>query len=290
MSIHFQESFPFLFTFIVAGLGACFGSFAALIIYRLPQGISIVSPSSYCGSCKKGIKPWHNIPIFSWLMLRGKCAYCQRPFGQRTLVLEIVFMLCALVIYRQVGFGISFVEKFGFAFLLICLAYIDLDTYYLPLSLLLALLCWGVIFTVIYSIDPYLYRLPSEPAALLKLMVFGKKAAFSLSDRLGGAALGLAFLSLINAIATLIFRRIGRLKAEQWAMGWGDPLLLMGIGLFVGQSHLLLVIFLASLLGSVVGIVLRIFSNVKNLPEDIAAGALPYGPFLAIAGIYTYLL
>ncbi len=93
----------------------------------------------------------------------------------------------------------------------------------------------------------------------------------------------------MNLVATAIFRRTGRLTKAQWAMGWGDPILLLAIGLFVGMGHLMLVVFLASALGSVVGIFSRIFSRDGYHDDDIAHGALPFGPFLAIAAIYAYM-
>lgn len=276
-----------MFSIVVALLGASFGSFAGVIITRWRAGISIVPPS-FCVACKKNIKPWHNLPVLSWLWLGGKCAYCKSPFGLRLLILEILLTLCALAIYARVGFGFSFIDKFGFAFLLICIAYIDLDTFYLPLGLLLALLLWGILFSVIYYLKPVYFYPSMEPIDLLKIMVLEAKKTFSLDDRLLGALIGGLFLSLINILATLIFRRTGRIKNNQWAMGWGDPLLLMAIGLFVGLSHLVLVIFVASFLGSIVGIVHKLSAPMRA-PEEVAAGALPYGPFLAIAAIYSYL-
>src|SRR6185437_13840120 len=139
-------------------------------------------------------------------------------------------------------------------------------------------------FSIIYYFKPVLFYSPMEPVALLKIMVIGAKKTFSLGDRLWGALIGGLFLSFINILATLIFRRTGRIENNQWAMGWGDPLLLMAVGLFAGLSHLVLVIFVASFLGSIVGIVHKLTAPMRA-PEDVAAGALPYGPFLAIAAI-----
>lgn len=289
MVFEFLAHYPVLTGILVAFLGACFGSFAGAIIYRWPLGISIVKPQSFCNACKKNLKPWHNLPIVSWLILRGRCAYCRTPIGLRPLVLELFFLMCAYALYLKTGLSITLLDRFGFCFLLICLAYIDIDTFYLPLSLLGALIAWGGLFTLIYYWKPSLYIAPSPPFSLFSLLVFGKGSAFSLSDRLWGAALGLSFFSLVNLVASFILRRLGRLSAQQWAMGWGDPLLLMAIGLSVGLGRLLLVIFIASFLGSVAGIIMRIFDKTASPVEGVTEGGIPYGPFLAIAGIYVYL-
>jgi len=274
---------------LVALLGASFGSFAGVIIYRWPLGLSLV-PGSFCASCKKNIRPWHNIPIISWLKLGGRCAYCQAPFGLRPLVLEVIFLMCAIALYMKVGLSLTLIDKFGFVFLLICLAYIDLDTFFLPLSLIISLFLWSALFCVIYYYAPQLFIAPAKPIALLEPMIIKKIQGFSLSDRLFGAIFGLLGFSLVNVVASAIFRRSGRISKGAWAMGWGDPLLLMAIGLAVGLSHLVLVIFIASFLGSVVGIVMRLWKKDSQVAEGIAPFAIPYGPFLAIAGIYVYLL
>lgn len=288
-TVQMIKCFPWLCGILVAALGASFGSFAGLIIYRWPLGISIVMPGSFCKDCKKKLKPWQNIPVLSWLFLRGKCGFCQVFFGLRPLVLELLLMLCALAIYGQVGFSLGLIDKFGFAFLLICLAYIDLDTFYLPSGLLIALIGWGACFSLIYYLVPSLFTPPLKPLSFFSFMVFNDVRIFSLSDRLWGGIVGFGSFSLINLLGTVILRRTKRLGPEQWAMGFGDSLLLMAIGLVVGLSHLVLVIFLASFLGSMAGILMRCRENARGLPSDLAPGAMPYGPFLAIAGIYAYL-
>lgn len=285
----FEFYYPLLMGIMVAFLGACLGSFAGVIIYRWPLGKSIVTPRSFCGACEKTLKPWHNIPLISWLYLGGRCAYCHARFGLRLLVLELFFFMCAFALYQKTGLSITTLDKFGFCFLLICLAYIDLDTFYLPLSLLGALVVWGTLFSVVYYFYPSLYRAPSSPLSLLSSLLLTKQQAFSLSDRLWGALAGLGFFSLINALGSLILRRARRIGAHQWAMGWGDPVLLMAIGLSVGLSRLLLVIFIASFLGSLVGIALRLFDKMPLKVEGVTEGGVPYGPFLAIAAIYVYL-
>lgn len=270
-------------------MGACFGSFAALIIYRLPKEQSIVFPRSYCESCGLKLLSWQNIPIFSWVILRARCFFCQKKISPRSTLIELIMAFCLAGLYVRYGIGLVLVEKFIFVFLIICLAYIDLDTFFLPFSLLFYLLLLGIISCILYVLYPATYVPLSVLPGFLKMMVINKPVAFSLIDKLAGAFVGALFLSLLNVIATFILRKTKRLSAAQWAMGWGDPILVFAIGLFVGLSHLVLVLFLASALGSICGILNRFSKIAFDDDESIVKDALPYGPFLAIAATYVYI-
>src|SRR5262249_52089149 len=146
-------------------------------------------------------------------------------------------------LYVQFGASLAFFEKASFFFILVCLSYIDIDSFSLPFPLLLTLFLVGAFFTISYALYPEFYVAINEPYGLLKFMVINRKGGFSLSDRLWGAGAGLLLLSGINVVATYVFRMTKRLSPQQWAMGWGDPLLVMGIGLFIGISHLVLLLF-----------------------------------------------
>ncbi|MCA9508193.1 MAG: prepilin peptidase, partial [Myxococcales bacterium] len=274
-------------------LGASLGSFAGVIISRWPLGISIVWQKSFCASCQRPLKIWHNVPILSYLYLRGRCAFCKKFYGIRPLVIELLCAFCLLALYIKLGFSFALLERFIFFFVLLCLAYIDIDTFCLPYSLLAALIITGVVFSIIYYyfpsfwVDYYGLKLPIP-------LVFSSSGLFSLQDRVLGALSGGGIFATINLVATFILRKQKRLLSHQWAMGWGDPILLSGIALFVGLSHLLLVIFLASAMGALLGILQKFIHKAKEEEkfedDDVAQGALPYGPFLAIAGIFVYLL
>jgi leader peptidase (prepilin peptidase)/N-methyltransferase len=285
----FAQNHPAIVYLFLGILGACFGSFAGVIISRWPQGISIVSPSSFCSACNKPLKIWHNIPIISWFLLRGRCAYCKLPYGFRPLLLELIFSLSLMAIYAKFGLSFALIEKFIFVFILLCLAYIDLDTFCLPHSLLIGLLFLGGLSSLFYYLFPQYWQ-SHEELSFFSILILPHSASFSLANRLAGLMIGFTSFSLINLIATALLRKTKRLTAEQWAMGWGDPILLGAIGLFVGLSHLLLVIFLASAAGSVIGIIHK-FRVEKEIADenDIARGAIPYGPFLALASIFVYL-
>jgi leader peptidase (prepilin peptidase)/N-methyltransferase len=283
------NNFSVIMTCVMAALGASFGSFATAIIYRLPKGLSIITPRSYCDVCGRQLKVWHNIPICSFIILRGKCFYCHSSIGIRSTVIEIILALCSVGLYLKFGLGMALCERFFFVFFLICLSYIDIDTFLLPLSMLFFLFILGVFSTVAYAIYPELYISPHEVPRFLNVMVFNYTHGFSLRDRIFGALLGVLMLAAINVAMTFLLRKSGRLSPLQWAMGWGDPLLVMTIGLIVGFSHLILVLFLASLAGSITGLISQFIPHNKPIDNDIAPQALPYGPFLAIAAIYVYL-
>lgn len=200
--------------------------------------------------------------------------------------------MAMVALYLKFGLQPALIERFVLVFLLVCLAYIDMDTFSLPLNLLFVLIGFGIIFTIYFWLNPSLYRAPTG-GFLSTILAFNTSSIFSASDRIFGALIGGAFFSVINLLATPLLRKTGRLEKTQWAMGWGDPLLCTGIGLYVGASHLLMVIFLAGVLGTIAGIVLTTVNRRETInekrDEDIARGAIPFGPFLAIAALYTYL-
>lgn len=279
----------FLVWFFFAMYGACLGSFAGVVIFRLQKGESIVFPKSHCEHCQKPLMIWHNIPLFSWLLLRGRCYFCQTAIGLRPFILELIFAVAMVALYAHFGLSFAFIERLLFFFLLVCLSYIDIDSFSLPLSLLMALVMVGLAATFVYAINPDFYVPPRPSFSLLKFMVFKQTPYFSLWDRLWGALAGFLVLFIINLGVTALLRITKRLAKNQWAMGFGDPLLVMAIGLFIGASHLVLLLFLASFVGSLVGIMTRFFKHSSSLDQDIPEGALPFGPFLALAGMYIYL-
>ena len=108
-------------------IGACLGSFANVVIYRLPIGESVVRPRSHCQSCKKNIA-WHdNIPIFSWLLLRGRCRNCGARFSIRYFFVELLTASLFVLAYFYIGLNWNLLEALIFIFALICCTFIDFD-------------------------------------------------------------------------------------------------------------------------------------------------------------------
>jgi len=127
----------YIFVFV---LGACIGSFLNVVIYRVPLGKSIVSPPSSCPNCGSRIKPWHNIPLLGWLMLKGKCASCSHKISVRYPIIELLSGILAVLVYNKTSLNIFFIINFALFATLLALSVIDLDYKAVPDSLnLLAL-------------------------------------------------------------------------------------------------------------------------------------------------------
>src|SRR6476469_2490174 len=114
-----------------AVLGACIGSFLNVVIYRIPNETSLL-PSSRCPNCDQSIKPWHNIPIFGWLMLGGKCANCKEPIAWRYPAVELLTALVFVLVYWQVGLTVFLPVALAFAATMIGLIFIDAEHMILP--------------------------------------------------------------------------------------------------------------------------------------------------------------
>jgi leader peptidase (prepilin peptidase)/N-methyltransferase len=129
--------YELVFVFLI---GICIGSFLNVVIYRIPRQKSIVTPPSSCPSCGNKIKPWHNIPILGWILLKGKCAYCGAKISLRYPVIETLSGIIAVIVYSKTGFNVFFFVNFAVFATLLALSMIDIDYKAVPDSLnLLAL-------------------------------------------------------------------------------------------------------------------------------------------------------
>lgn len=278
-----QSNFKLFGLILFLAFGACMGSFFAVVVCRLPLGISL-SLRSHCQICKNKISMWHNIPIFSFLWLKGQCSHCLSSIGLRNWFFEVLFLLLALVFYVKWGFSIAFFEHYFWVSALIIIAYIDMDTYYIP-NIMIIILFILALFSLSYYLLFYPdYFLMKSYQPTYQLLSF-KKIRFSLSNQLWGGFLGFGLLFIINYIATKIARFKKRIDEKSWAMGFGDLWLMASIGFRVGLNNTFLVILLASFFGSIYGALERWFSHEnKNKPLE---GAIPFGSFLSLAAIYV---
>lgn len=252
--------------------GACWGSFTNVVIARVPEGLSVVTPRSRCPRCGTQIGAADNIPVLSWLVLRGRCRACKARISPRYPFIELLVGLFGMALVARHGWSLQSLELFTFAVLLVAIAFVDLDTWTVPHPLWISLVVAGFGFGIASAV------------------VSG--GFDSLIDRAIGAAAAGLFLGALIVAATAVLRRTGRLDGDQTAMGWGDPLILIGIGAFLGWRHLPLVLFLASLQGAVVGIALRARGGLQGdkpvsetddwIPPK---GAVPFGPFLALGAL-----
>lgn len=268
-TIKFIAEHPEVFLFLIAALGLIIGSFLNVVIYRLPlmmknewsqecreylglkaqqsdiEKISLYLPFSHCTQCKTPLKPWHNIPVISYLVLRGKCAFCHARISMRYPFVEL--LCCIASVYVAWRFGISWQTAGGllFTWIVISLTFIDLDYHLLPDHLTL-LLVWIGLFLSMYS-------------------VFANS-----HDAIIGAISGYMIFAIVQGLFKLATGKTG--------MGQGDYKFLAGLGAFLGWQQLPVIILLASVIGLLFGAVqLAVRHQFKSVP-------IPFGPYLAFAG------
>jgi leader peptidase (prepilin peptidase)/N-methyltransferase len=225
--------------------GLCFGSFLNVCIYRLPRGQSVVSPRSACPHCGDPIPLYHNLPVLSWLILRGKCRSCQQPISPRYLVIEILTGLLFLGCYSHFGLTLAMLKCAVFGFLLLGLIFTDAETKLLPDAMTLPGLALGIGFSLVVPVNDLASRImPGMVSSAMRGEISWR--LWSLSDSLLGAAVGASFL---YGAAAIYLRARG---VE--GMGFGDVKLMAMIGAFLGTKLTVLTIFAASLAGSLFGL------------------------------------
>ena len=226
-------------------LGLAFGSFLNVCIYRLPLGLSVVSPRSACPGCKQPIAFYDNLPVLSWLILGGRCRNCKTRISVRYLLIEVLTGVLFLGCYAYLGLTLATLKYCVFGFLLLGLIFTDAETKLLPDKLTLPGLALGFVFSLIVPLNdvasqflPGTINLPfsSDLAAHL----------FSLFDSLLGAALGASFIYGAGAVYL-------RWRGME-GMGFGDVKLMAMVGAFLGMKLTIFTIFTASLAGSLFGL------------------------------------
>ena len=264
---------PLFFPTVVFVLGACIGSFLNVVIYRVPAGRSIVRPGSAC-ACGAPIAWYDNVPILSWLVLRGRARCCGRPFSIRYPFVELLTAVLFLVCWLRMPPAAALC---GWVFIgsLICATYIDLDHMIIPDAFTIGLAVEGLLLSVIVP------------------LLHGQHSGFYLVDSLRSAsasAVGLVAGSGVVLWIALVAEAL--LKKE--AMGFGDVKFVGAIGAFCGWRGAVFSLFGGAAVGTV-GLVLvlvwRKLAGVRSAPQspdapsDTALGAhLPFGPMLAVAG------
>jgi leader peptidase (prepilin peptidase)/N-methyltransferase len=228
-------------------LGLIFGSFLNVCIYRLPQGLSVVAPRSACPQCKTPIRAYDNIPVVSWIVLRGRCRSCKAPISPRYAVVELLTACLFLGSFLRFGFTLEAVRACVLSFLLLGLVLTDADCHLLPDELTLSGLGIGLAFSLLVPVDDFFTRM--LPASLWRAFPAALSwRAASLLDALLGAAVGAAFLYGAGYVYL-------KWKGVE-GMGFGDVKLMAMIGSFLGARLTLFVILVAAVLGSFFGLAL----------------------------------
>lgn len=231
-----------------AALGAVVGSFLNVVVARVPHGESVVRPGSRCPACRTPICWYDNVPVVSWLALRGRCRACRVRIPARYPLLELAGAGLGALAFGRHGLTPAAAAELGFAAALLGLALIDLETWLLPHAITWPLLAAG-----------------------LGVNAAGVGPAAAVRPALYGAALGFAGLAAVAVAGEKVFRRE--------AMGFGDVWLLAGIGAWLGHAALLPVVLLASIQGAAVGLTLvALGKGQPGPPEDApATPELPAG-------------
>ncbi|MEA3506312.1 MAG: prepilin peptidase [Elusimicrobiota bacterium] len=240
---------------VVFIFGLIFGSFANVVIWRFPRGLSVVRPGSYCPKCEKNIPLYHNVPILSYIILRGKCASCGESISTRYPIIELLTALVTLSWFMK--FNLSFTAfLFAVSGLLIIIASgIDIDYKILPPQFTYSLIVIGIIFSPFNS------------------FLEGGFLGGGILTSLGGAAVGALLIYIVRFAGTKVFKKE--------AMGLGDMKLTAGLGALTGPAGVLWTLFIGSLLGSIAGIGIKTAGRAEKLQE------IPFGPYLG-AGMVIY--
>ncbi len=264
------------FSVIIFFLGACWGSFMNVCIWRIPREESVVKPRSHCPKCGMLIKWYDNIPILSWLLLTGKCRKCALPISARYPMVELITGLLFLAIWTKFGplseiaqvIGlVNSLAMVGFYFLitfgLVMGSYIDIDHLYLPDRVTLGSAIAGVLFS-------FAFPVLQEPAV-------GRDLTHIQSglNSIYGLLLGFGLLYGIGYVGKLIFKKD--------AMGFGDVKLMAGLGACFGWQSIPFIIFGSSLVGAIAGISL-ILAGKHELQSKI-----PFGPYITAAALFWML-
>lgn len=231
---------------LVAVFGAAIGSFLNVCISRLPEGASLVFPASHCPLCRHPIRYADNIPIISYLILRGRCRHCGEKIRIRYLIVEALTAVLAVLLFRKFGLSPSFVLSFLFICCLIVITFIDLDL----------------------QIIPDVITLPGIP-------FFSLAAVFFMNLSFLDVALGILLGGGVLYAVAFGYERL----TKREGMGSGDIKLLAMLGAFLGAKSLIFILLASSLTGAVVGIAL-ILAKGKDMKY-----AIPFGPFLSLAAV-----
>lgn len=259
--------FPYI---TVALLGLAFGSFLNVCISRLPRAESVISPRSHCPKCGKPIRWYDNIPVVSYIVLRARCRDCHTGISPVYPAVEILTALVLVAALRRYELTPEFVKYAVLGMLLVVLIFTDLNERRIPHAVTLLGMSLGLLLSVMIPVDP-------QPLQFL-FRYLGFFVTFPVSSVLGAVAGALVGGGIFYVIGALFLRLTGK-----EGLGFGDVMLMLMVGTFLGVPLTLLTILLGSLLGTVVAVPLEIFSTrFRHHPW-------PFGSFLGAAAIYVSL-
>ena len=231
-------------------LGLIVGSFSNVCIYRIPKNESIVYPASHCPKCSSKIKPYDNIPLLSYILLKGRCRNCKSKISIQYPIVEFFTGLIYLIIYLLYGLSIQTLVYIILSSALIIIAFVDLN-------------------------EQVILGVLSLPGIVIGLILSFFVPYISFINSALGVAVGGGIILIIRLAGSLIFKKE--------SMGLGDIELAAMIGAFLGWRYIIISLFLGFFLGALAGIIL-ILSKIKSR-ED----AIPFGPFIVLGSFITLL-
>ncbi|MGD1073700.1 MAG: prepilin peptidase [Bryobacteraceae bacterium] len=254
---------------LAAVFGLLIGSFLNVCIYRWPRDLSVVRPRSACPECEGPIAWYDNIPVLSYLALRGRCRQCQARIHWRYPVVELLTAGCFFWFVFHLGLSLAAAKYCLFSAVTIGLIFSDLDTLILPDEFTLGGLAAGLAFA-------WFVPVPDQTLGLLMhlagLRPGPRVASFS------EACFGAFFPSLALWFAGWLFEKL----RHKEGLGFGDVKMIAMVGAFLGIGGALLTVILGSVLGSVVGLV-----YIKATRQDASSYPLPLGTFLGVAALFA---
>lgn len=239
-------------------LGAMLGSFLNVCVYRLPRNESVVRPRSKCPKCGNAIAWYDNVPVVSWLVLGAKCRQCSEPISWQYPLVEALTGSLFLAVFWKFGFSIASPVYMALAAGLVLITFVDLTDWTIPDEVTIPGMPIGIVCALAAMAVP-------NTRLLLDNVYLS----------LAGLVLGGGILYLLDKISLLLLKKRG--------MGFGDVKLMAMLGAFFGPLGVFLIIMMASLLGSVVGISMILMQ--RNRPDDTGGHYLPFGPYIALGGV-----
>jgi len=243
--------------------GLIIGSFLNVVIYRLPLQRSVVMPGSACGSCGVPLRWYHNVPVLSYWVQGGACAYCGSPYSSRYMWVELLTGLAAVgLLYHDSGLGVAWLYHFALFCVALAVFFTDVDHWIIPDEVNL----FGVVFGTAVGIF-----MPQRGDMYLFEDLTGLDLHSNLYSSLAGVAVGWLFFKFIQFL--------GMLVARQEAMGEGDVKYAAVLGAFLGWQMALGAFFLSFLLGALYAVPLLLSS--KGRGKD----PVPFGTFMSLAAV-----
>jgi leader peptidase (prepilin peptidase)/N-methyltransferase len=239
-----------IFVFV---LGAIVGSFLNVCIFRMPHNESIIKPASHCRGCKKALLWFDNIPLISFVILKGRCRFCKAKISWQYPLVELLTALLFLLFFKYFGASWKLVAYLSLACGLIISTFIDIEHRIIPDEISIGGIGAGLLFS---------FLLPN----MHNVSVHWKSLLYSLI----GAVVGGAVIFIMGVIGDWIFKKE--------SIGGGDIKLLAAIGAFLGWQRVLLTFFVAPLFGAIIGIIIKLKTK-----ESV----IPYGPFLSLAALIS---